>query len=369
MSILYIELFKFLFIASFSLGAWTCINLMINKRGDRYIRRALIFYVFVLMIIPVNAYINLLHSEAFHFLTLLSQKLSLLYGPLLMILVDRLLLKNTNFKYLCWHFLPFFLVILDQACRWDWLTPWQYISILYLQIFFYLAYAINSIVQHKKRFQKLNENFRNSSYYWAMHLAFGLMVAMLWDLAIVSGLVFGMINSLSFTTVSASIFAIYISVLSLLFIYQPHISLKSESESPSETLIQTPQLRSIELSREAASELQQRLESLIQTHQPHLDEDISLAKLASLLGITTHQLSELLNIHMSISFYDYLNNLRYEESIKLLQDSNQEFSITDIAYRSGFNNRNSFYKIFKQKTGLTPTQFKKCPFGISVTKP
>jgi AraC-like DNA-binding protein len=84
-----------------------------------------------------------------------------------------------------------------------------------------------------------------------------------------------------------------------------------------------------------------------------------LGKLASLLGVTPHQLSELLNIHMAISFYDYLNNLRHDESVKLLCNPQQSYSITDIAYRSGYNNRNSFYKIFKEKTGVTPTEFKK----------
>lgn len=86
---------------------------------------------------------------------------------------------------------------------------------------------------------------------------------------------------------------------------------------------------------------------------------MSLSKLASLLAVTPHQLSELLNVHMQVSFYDYLNTLRHEESLKLLCNTQQNYSITDIAYRAGYNNRNSFYKIFKEKTGVTPSEFKK----------
>jgi AraC-like DNA-binding protein len=360
MPIFYIELLKFFFIVSFSLGVWTCINLILNRRSDSYIRGALITYVLVLLIPPINAYINLLQLETGNLLTLLSQKLSWVYGPLLMILIDRLLLKKINNTYIIWHFLPFLFFTLEQALQLYWLSLWQYVAILYLQIGGYLGYAIKNILQHKEQFKKLNKNYRNSSYYWAMHLAFGLVVVMIWDLIIVSGLFLGLINSLTFITILASAFSIYISALSLLFIYQPELSIKDETDptmSKEEPKV-TPHLRSIELSPEAANELQQRLEKLIATHQPHLDESISLGKLSSLLGITPHQLSELLNIHMSISFYDYLNHLRYEESIKLLQNIQQEYSITDIAYRSGFNNRNSFYKVFKEKTGMTPTQFK-----------
>ena len=357
MSIFYIELFKFFFIVSFSLGVWTCINLMLHRRNDPYMRNTLIIYLLVLLVTPINAYLNLIQMEPIYWLSVLNQKLSWLYGPLLMILMNQLLLKKINNAHLAWHFLPFVFFTLDQVFQFNATTPWQYVLILYLQIGFYLGYAIKNILQHKEQFKKLNKHYRNSSYYWAMHLSFGLVVLMLWDLIIINGLFWGFINYLTFTTILASAFAIYVSTLSLLFIYQPEIFAKEEIaiEEPPKT---TPQLRSIELSSEAADELKQRLEKLIETHQPHLDEGISLGKLASLLGVTTHQLSELLNIHMSISFYDYLNHLRYEESLKLLQNAWHEYSITDIAYRSGFNNRNSFYKVFKEKTGLTPTQFK-----------
>ena len=118
-------------------------------------------------------------------------------------------------------------------------------------------------------------------------------------------------------------------------------------------------LRSIELSADAARQLDEQLQELVKNHKPHLDEDISLPKLASLLGVTSHQLSELLNIHKSTSFYDFLNDLRYHEALHYLAAGESELTIADIAYRSGFNNRNSFYKVFKEKTGQTPSQYKK----------
>jgi AraC-like DNA-binding protein len=39
-------------------------------------------------------------------------------------------------------------------------------------------------------------------------------------------------------------------------------------------------------------------------------------------------------------------------------DGRHNFSVTDITYRAGFNNRNSFYRVFKEKNGLTPSQYK-----------
>jgi AraC-like DNA-binding protein len=100
------------------------------------------------------------------------------------------------------------------------------------------------------------------------------------------------------------------------------------------------------------------LQELVKNHKPHLDDDISLPKLASLLGVTSHQLSELLNIHKSTSFYDFLNDLRYQESLHFLMVNESELTIADIAYRLGFNNRNSFYKVLKEKPGLRQTSIK-----------
>lgn len=361
MSHFYSEFFKFLYIFSFSLGVWTCLNLIVIRRSDPYIRGVLIAYIVLLLSIPINAYLNLIQEEPVHFLTRISQKLSWIYGPLLAIVVNRIFLKQINNRYVALHFVPFlFFFATEQWLNLQWFAFWQYIALLYLQMTGYLAYALKSAFTHRNQLAKLNQNYKSGGYYWAMHLSIGLAVIIALDFVIVGGFFWGFITSLTFTTILASAFAIYINALALLFIYQPELSSTAiaEPKTPDAVPEVPAAQRNIELSNEAAGELRQRLQQQTETHQPHLDPNISLGKLASLLDITSHQLSELLNIHMQMSFYDYLNNLRHEESIKLLQNTQQNYSITDIAYRSGYNNRNSFYKVFKEKTGLTPTQFK-----------
>jgi AraC-like DNA-binding protein len=367
MSHFQIEAFKFLYIFSFSLGVWTSSNLIVKRRNDPYIRGALIVYILLLLGAPLNAYFNLIQSQPIDILAIVGQKLSWIYGPLLAIVVNRLLLKKVNIGYLPLHFLPFVFFSTSQFLRIFEVDFWLYVLLLYTQIICYLVYALSNTLTHRDQLNKLRKSYKASSYYWAMHLSMGLVVIMVLDLIIVTGLYFGLINSLAFTTILASAFSIYISGLALLFVYQPDFSAKNaehsepeedESTEPESLSKITPALRNVELSPEAARELQAKLAQLVETHPPHQDADISLGKLAALLGITPHQLSELLNMHMGVSYYDFLNNLRHEESMKLLQDQRQAYSVTDIAYQSGYNNRNSFYKVFKDKTGMTPVQFK-----------
>ncbi|WP_185235285.1 helix-turn-helix domain-containing protein [Teredinibacter franksiae] len=55
----------------------------------------------------------------------------------------------------------------------------------------------------------------------------------------------------------------------------------------------------------------------------------------------------------------YFNNLRFNQALRSLDAENNKLSIADIAIQSGFNSRNSFYKVFKKKTGITLTLYRK----------
>lgn len=183
---------------------------------------------------------------------------------------------------------------------------------------------------------------------------------MAFDVVIYTSVLLGHIPSLLFLAAGASLVAVYVNTIALFSIYQPTVFFQENPDTPiEEPPAKQQHLRSVELSPEAAQQLDEQLQQLVMTHQPHLDENISLPKLASLLGVTTHQLSELLNIHKATSFYDFLNNLRHQESLQFLTDNESELTIADIAYRSGYNNLSSFYKVFKEKTVKTPSQYKK----------
>ena len=231
---------------------------------------------------------------------------------------------------------------------------------LFTQAFSYLGYAIYLLQKHRSRFLHLTQHHKNTTYYWLIYLVASLIFVMLFDFFVYINIYLGNLHFIFFTSIVASVVAIYVDTIALFSVYQPAVFFHETPQiQPEQMALPKLNLRSIELSPEAAQQLDEQLQQLIKTHKPHLDDAISLPKLASLLGITSHQLSELLNIHKSTNFYDFLNDLRYAESINFLTKSDSELTVADIAYQSGFNNRNSFYKVFKDKTGLTPSQYKK----------
>lgn len=90
--------------------------------------------------------------------------------------------------------------------------------------------------------------------------------------------------------------------------------------------------------------------------QLHIQEDISLAQVAERFSLTPNYLGTLFKKTMSISYNDYLNNLRINHACHLLQTSNM--SMKNIAQESGYHSVEYFNYIFKKFCGITPSQYR-----------
>jgi len=112
------------------------------------------------------------------------------------------------------------------------------------------------------------------------------------------------------------------------------------------------------LSREEIEKLKSRLYEVLEENKPYLNDSLTLNDLAELIPISDKKLSELLNKHVSISFYDLINNYRVETVKRKMEDpDSQQFTLLAIAFESGFKSKTSFNRVFKQKTGVSPSQY------------
>ncbi len=106
-------------------------------------------------------------------------------------------------------------------------------------------------------------------------------------------------------------------------------------------------------------ELKERLElHLVQT-KSFTNPTINLPKLAEELDSSPNLLSQTINQHFGVTFFELINNLRVEESKKLLQSEiHHHLKIDAIGEMAGFNSRSAFFSVFKKMTGITPTAYK-----------
>ena len=90
------------------------------------------------------------------------------------------------------------------------------------------------------------------------------------------------------------------------------------------------------------------------------EADITLDSLAQKISITPKKLSQIINEDYRQTFFDFVNTLRIEEAKRIMQDNTDpKVTVLEIMFECGFNSKSSFNTLFKKKTGLTPSAYKR----------
>lgn len=92
------------------------------------------------------------------------------------------------------------------------------------------------------------------------------------------------------------------------------------------------------------------------TPPPYLGENLTLAKVASQIGVSQRLLSDYLNNTLNLNFNAWINTLRIGEVKKILLNE-KPASLLDVAVRTGFADQSAMSKVFKKITGESPTEF------------
>lgn len=100
-----------------------------------------------------------------------------------------------------------------------------------------------------------------------------------------------------------------------------------------------------------AKELKERI-------QDHIDTSLTLKELSKSLDVNPSYLSREFSRHFnSLNFGEYIRRQRIEKAIELM--ANPSYSLTDIAYYTGFSDQSHFSRIFKKHTGCSPLEYRK----------
>lgn len=92
----------------------------------------------------------------------------------------------------------------------------------------------------------------------------------------------------------------------------------------------------------------------------HLNENFGLEELASIIGVSPYYLSRLFKEEKGENFINYVTSLRLEKAKKLLEDSS--LIIKEITASVGYSDQNYFAKLFRQKYGLSPSEYRESIF-------
>jgi len=302
-----------------------------------------------------------------------------LFGPLLYYYFHSIVSEPRKFKWFdLAHFIPFLLGLIiffpffrlssvdklaimrgekEQVIHYA-----NYLFILYLYTIQNIVYVVLSFRMVKKYERKLKTDSSSTQVVqieWLNSLILILIVFLLIDFVIGSTMMLFSIDNNNYYYASVLIISAFIYFIGYKMILQPKQFFTFISDSHQEEVVIEKYKNSI-ASEEEVDKIKTQLEDLMLSTKPYLNDELRLADLAKELNISTHLLSQVINQSYQKNFYQFINEYRMKEVLQQLRsEQSQVQTISSIAFDAGFSSQASFYRVFKQSTGMTPSKYLK----------
>lgn len=112
------------------------------------------------------------------------------------------------------------------------------------------------------------------------------------------------------------------------------------------------------ISRETFDKLKEQILQILVVEKRYRERSFNAKQLAEMLHTNTRYVSIVLSVRYHANFSQFVNRLRVEEAMALLQDKRYEnLRVDEISDMVGFSNRQSFYRAFCMVTGKTPREY------------
>ena len=143
-----------------------------------------------------------------------------------------------------------------------------------------------------------------------------------------------------------------------LYTWAKHLYQQKHTQAPVEELLLDVYHKYLKkTTAKKAPEWTRELKEMIQD-QLDTNMTLSLQQASDELEINPAYLSrEFSKYFDNLSFGDYIRKLRIEKAISLMDSTS--YSLTEIAYLTGFSDQSHFNRIFKKQTGQNPSAYKK----------
>jgi AraC-like DNA-binding protein len=312
--------------------------------------------------------------------------IAFLYGPLLYLYARTFTSERPALHRLdAWHFAPFLLALLfflpfyalpgaeKLALMQDPSLAFQTRALVVinplklLHGFVYLGLIVGLLRRHRHRLAETHSAAERVRLAWLRNLTVGVVVmlvaaAVLYVLGARGLPVVGLDPSGIYDDLTLLCVTVFVYVLGYFGLRQPEITAPHETpvEEPGEPEEErTPYARSGMRPEEAARH-RDRLVAFMETEHPYRRGDLTLQDLADAVGISSHNLTEILSTQLDQSFYDFVNGYRVREVKGRLTDpAYANWTVLAIGMEAGFNAKSSFNAAFKRHAGMTPTQYRK----------
>jgi AraC-like DNA-binding protein len=342
--------------------------LVTQKKGKLISNRILAVFFFTKSLFIVNVFLHMYNIISLHLYFILVP-FAFFYGPSLFLYTKSVAYKNFALKkWDAFHLIPFVLcngyfiyiyhlrsaatkaIILADTVGQARIEELIIIGSIHLQILCYLIASILTLLSYRSELKKIYSDTKRMDLSWLNFVLFGYALIWIVDISI---FILDRISTPAFLLSSLSLIMtfIYANIIVYKGLKQPEIfnGIEKKLKYTRSKLIQS----------EKTAYLKQ-LESYMEQEKPYLIPSLTLNDLAEKVSIPPRYLSQIVNESLGKNFFDFVNSYRIEEAKQMLQDSsNSGFNILELLFEVGFNTKSVFNRVFKNHTGMTPTEYKK----------
>ena len=220
------------------------------------------------------------------------------------------------------------------------------VVIIFLQLFAYVLYSKRLIRGFNK---ELQDYYSTIDISWFVRIINLLLVILVLSLFTAIIQYFGPQGSFQITLVflMAAMLAFIINVL-FMALRQPIFRYHE----------QVPKVESV--SENEIGNIREKIIDVLELEKVFLDPELSLDQLSERIGISSRQVSYVINQAFAQNFYELVNGYRIKEAQKVFDESEDpKLTVLEVIYQVGFNSKSSFNTQFKKITGQTPSEYRK----------
>jgi AraC-like DNA-binding protein len=145
-----------------------------------------------------------------------------------------------------------------------------------------------------------------------------------------------------------------------LYSWAKHLQTDKHTDAPDEQLLLSVFKKYIKPKKGDGKTIPAWAKELKEIIQDQIDTNLTLSLKEISKGLNIHPayLSRTFSKYFdNLTFGEYIRKLRIQKAIELLKS--QQYSLSEIAYLTGFSDQSHFIRIFKKHTGMQPTVYKK----------